>query len=782
MYSYEWDVETGGLLITNSPLSFSKEPRPVYYKELDILGFDKYWNYEKDDSRPYMWAESSNYFYRGRKVAKTKGGSLYTAPEIEILEDPEPNGGMLKFVDINLMNEKNRTIMEGLVQETIKKVYNTYVQYKNKVDVFYVAFSGGKDSVVALDIVSRALPHNEFKVLFGNTDMEFPTTLRLANEIKTKCENESITFIEAKSNYSAINSWKLFGPPARRLRWCCSVHKTVPVINKLCELYSLDRIRSMMITGVRGDESPSRSNYDEIGLGKKLVGQYSFHPILEWSSAEVYMYIYLNNLSLNEAYKYGFNRVGCIMCPNSSEKHEFMKKKCFPDIVDTFCELITENSSKDLSGNNKKEFMETGGWKTRFSGRELKFSEDERYCYKENKNHYIFEVRKLKDDWRTWYKTIGELVEESDDYFSLEYKGIYRRCRLEKGKDISRFYIENTGKNKNSIEFLTLFKSILIKTQYCIQCMTCVAECPNRNIEMKDGKVYISDNCNKCHSCLKIQNGCLYYNSIMGSKDVKNLKGITRYLSVGIEMKWIFNYFDDPYFEPGNRKTDVMFVFLKDAGILDKKKIFTKFGNTIKTIGLDNTTSWALMLCNLAYTPAFKWYIKTIPFAEDYIKERLEYDMNHTGTKSDKKIENDFWNGFKTIFDTNEYFQEIGIGVPRLDNNETSTGEIKSKMNCINRYTWFDPNPVVILFSLYKFAEACNDFYQFTLTRLMNKDIDSDGVSPVEIFGLQRTDMEKILKGLSVNYPEFINASFNLDLDNINLSSDKTSEDVLDLF
>lgn len=232
MYSYEWDVETGGLLITNSPLSFSKEPRPVYYKELDILGFDKYWNYEKDDSRPYMWAESSNYFYRGRKVAKTKGGSLYTAPEIEILEDPEPNGGMLKFVDINLMNEKNRTIMEGLVQETIKKVYNTYVQYKNKVDVFYVAFSGGKDSVVALDIVSRALPHNEFKVLFGNTDMEFPTTLRLANEIKTKCENESITFIEAKSNYSAINSWKLFGPPARRLRWCCSVHKTVPVINK----------------------------------------------------------------------------------------------------------------------------------------------------------------------------------------------------------------------------------------------------------------------------------------------------------------------------------------------------------------------------------------------------------------------------------------------------------------------------------------------------------------------------------------------------------------------
>ena len=78
MYSYTWDAETGGLLLNSSPLSFSKEPRPVYYKELDILGFDRYWNYAKNDSYPYMWAEANNYFYRGRQVAKTKGGSLYT--------------------------------------------------------------------------------------------------------------------------------------------------------------------------------------------------------------------------------------------------------------------------------------------------------------------------------------------------------------------------------------------------------------------------------------------------------------------------------------------------------------------------------------------------------------------------------------------------------------------------------------------------------------------------------------------------------------------------------
>lgn len=64
----------------------------------------------------------------------------------------------------------------------------------------------------------------------------------------------------------------------------------------------------------------------------------------------------------------------------------------------------------------------------------------------------------------------------------------------------------------------------------------------------------------------------------------------------------------------------------------------------------------------------------------------------------------------------------------------------------------------------------------------MNHTIDGDGVSPSEIFGLEREEMEKVLHGLSINYPDFITASFTLDLDNITLRSEKTSKDVLDLF
>lgn len=776
MYSYDWDEETGGLLLNSAQQKMSKEPRPVYYKELDILGFDKYWNYAKDDSAPYMWAEANNYWYHGRKVASVKGGTLYTAPELVLHEEPEPDGKPLIPVNIPLMVAKNHTILEALVQDTIKKVFNIYISYRKKVDIFYVAFSGGKDSVVALDIVQRALPHNEFKVVFGNTDMEFPTTTELVQKLSRKCSDEGIEFLEAASNMTSKESWNIFGPPARKVRWCCTVHKTAPVINMLSDKFANGKLRCVMITGVRGDESVSRSEYDEMSMGKKMAGQYSFHPILEWSSAEIYLYIYSQGLLLNDAYKYGFNRVGCIMCPNSSEKHEYIKRQCFPELVDEYCERITQNSAKDLSGDNAKIFLETGGWKSRLSGRELKFSEEDRFQLNETPAYLKFTVNKLTPVWKTWYKTMG-IIEENSGEIMLEYNGVWRKCRESEDKNGGLIEIENLGNSKNSIEFIFLFKSVLAKSQYCIFCKTCVAECPHRNISMSDGKITISDKCIKCHECLKILSGCLYYNSIRGSKAMKSLKGINKYLSVGVDAEWINSFIDDNSFEPGNRKTDVMYGFMTDAGIVAKRKL-TSFGELITRMGTSDANSWALMLCNLAYTPAFQWYIKNIPFNETYYERQLDIDM---GEDTTKKAKSEFWNGFKTILDTNEAFKEIGLGIPDITVKQTTAGEKKS-MNSLVRQPWQDPDPRVILYSLYKFAEACGDYYHFTLRRLLDHDVDSAGISPTQIFGTDSDSMQQILIGLSINYPEFINASFTLDLDKIDLVNTKSSSDVLELF
>lgn len=776
MYQYVWDEETGGIRLTTEQSRFSKEPRPVYASELTILGFDKYWSYPKDDHAPLMWAEANNYIYKGRTVAKTKGGALYTPPEIVLLEDPKPSGKLLQFVDIEKMVAKNVTIMEMLKQETIQKIYNTYVLFKNRIDLFYVAFSGGKDSIVVLDLVQKALPHNEFKVMFGNTDMEFPTTITLAKKIKKYCEEKEIDFYEAKADFSAVDSWNWFGPPARKVRWCCTVHKTAPVINKICEVYGIDNLRAMMITGVRGDESAARSDYDEISFGKKLSGQYSYHPLLDWSSAEIYMHIFSEHLLINEAYKYGFNRVGCIMCPNSSEKHEYIKRRFFQEEVDKFCNIIVNTSSKDLSEGNASKFLETGGWKTRLSGRELKFSEEERFQFEERKDFLVFTVKKLKNDWIEWYKTVGQL-DNNNPHFILEYEGVWRKCELTVDGDISTLIIQNNGRTKNSIEFIYLFKSVLAKSQYCIRCMTCVAECPHRNISMKDGNINISDKCVRCHECLKILSGCLYYNSVRGSRDMKNVKGINRYLSVGVDATWVRNFLEDQSYEPGNRKTDTMFSFLDDAGITKKRSI-TPFGKKVIEFGINQEFTWAILLCNLAYAAPFRWYVENIPFEIIYESAQLDLDMEEAA----KKARGEFWNSFKVILSSNPILQQIGFGQPHITEKVNKNGDIKKTMNSLRRIPWKNPDARVILYSLYKFAEHCGGYYQFTLSTLLDDTIERDGVSPTQIFGLDREIMIPILNGLSVNYPEFISASFSLGLDTISLREEKTSEDVLTIF
>lgn len=116
--------------MTTEVSKFSKEPRPVYYKELDVLGFDRYWNYPKDEHAPLLWAEANNYIYKGRTVARTKGGSLYTAPELIPLEDPEPDGKSLQFVDVD------RTYTEDFFVEVSEEIHQLFIDFKHQEDAF----------------------------------------------------------------------------------------------------------------------------------------------------------------------------------------------------------------------------------------------------------------------------------------------------------------------------------------------------------------------------------------------------------------------------------------------------------------------------------------------------------------------------------------------------------------------------------------------------------------------------------------------------------------------
>lgn len=771
MYSYEWDASTGGYILNPKPLTFSKEPRPVYYKELDILGFDEYWTYDKNDSYPYMWAEANNYYYRGRLVAKTKGGSLYAKPEIIIIEAPEPEGYSLRFVDIPAMVEKNRGILEQLSQETIKKIYNSFIKYKKKVDVFYVAYSGGKDSEVTLDLVQRALPHNFFKVLFGDTGMEFPDTYQAVEDTKVFCALNDIEFITAKSHFTPDYSWSQFGPPATVNRWCCSVHKTSPQIIALRNTLNRTDFTGMAFIGVRASESLSRNDYDDISLGKKHKGQYSFNPILEWNSAELYAYIFLRDLKLNETYKKGNRRAGCLVCPRAAERNEYMAKVCYPQEFNKLMDKISEMYAHNFNSESKlDEFMRNGGWKARKNGRDLSikigYSEES-----DNQFSYI-SVNSPRTDWKEWIKTIGVLKNESSPYL-IEFKGnVYQFEVIENDDNFTVKYDKSLA--RKSPLFTKLLKSVFRKSACCIGCKECEADCHNGTLRMEDGKIKIGENCIHCAQCHKTDKGCLLYHSLelpTGGIKMGKTQSLNCFSHHAPKMDWIQQYFTYKNdFKDNNTLGSQMFNFfkrfLRDADLLNKDG-FTRFASVVDDIGIDNDLAWALMLANISYNIQIAWFIKNVPFNDTLSREYICSMLVDSG--ADEKWVNDVWGSFVRFLDLP--FSRVGLGEMIKENK---------KAVAIYRTVWQTPDERVILYSLYKFADACGNYKQFTLTRLLDHEVESAGISPTQIFGLDRDAMEKILNALTFNYPDLIEARFTLGLDNITLKSEKTAAEILD--
>jgi len=752
-----------------------------------------------------MWAEANNYYYRGRLVAKTKGGSLYTPPELVLIEDPEPEGYPLRFVDIPAMVDKNRQLMEQLVQETIKKIYNTFIEYQDKVDVFYVAFSGGKDSVVALDLVQRALPHNCFKVLFGDTGMEFPDTYETVEKIKQICAEEKIEFLQAKSKLKPENTWQIFGPPAVTIRWCCSVHKTTPQIMQLREVLQKPDFTGMAFTGVRGDESLSRSEYDAISYGGKHSGQYSCHPILEWNTAELFLYIYENGLTFNNAYKKGNTRAGCLVCPMSQGKHDYMKYKNYPDDTDLFINKIITTSGKNFSKENYDRFVEQGYWRTRKSGRELSFGHD-KHVFEIVKGQNVITVQKKNEYWKEWAKTIGQVTSLGDGEFSIAYEGksyAIRTISTQEGGE--QFTFPNIENSKSDIKFLSLFKSVIIKSVYCVNCGYCAAECKSGCIDMANG-VHISNQCKHCFNCHDIYSHCLRYNSIKNRIGAKVMTGLDRYYSFGIKENWLRVYFDyegtssfwksDGDGEVPNKKKDAFLNFVKDAGLVDEDKSLkgkeykyikykpNKFAEKMFSLGVDDESMWAYLMCNLVYaedSEEFRWFIKNIPFSEtstpESIKLRLDEVMENDKSGLGKR---NICDALKSFLIKTPFGKQLGLGsVIDYEEKVSSNGRETITLNYFVRGSWKNPDEKVILYALYKFAEACGNYRQFTLTRLLDTSVESAGISPTQIFGLNRETMEKILNGLTFNYPDLIEARFTLGLDNITLKSDKTANEIL---
>lgn len=761
MYSYTFDPKTGGITLNSTPTNFSKEPRPVYATEMDILGFDKYWNYDKQDDAPYMWAESNIYWYRGVQIAKTKGGNLYAAPELQPSRDEngsipfdKADGTKLEPMDIEAMCAANRDLLTVIEDSTAKKIIKEYEKFKDKLDIFHVAFSGGKDSAVLLDLVKKALPKGSFVVIFGDTGMEFPDTYEVVEVTRRQCKDDGIPFYVARSCFDPKESWELLGPPSRTLRWCCSVHKSAPQTLKMREITGKEDYIGLDFVGVRKHESLARSTYEYENYGKKQKGQHSFNPLLEWTSAEIWLYIYSHKLFINKAYRKGNSRAGCLLCPMSSGYSDFIRRYNYTNDIDSFINIIKQKNNWDSHSEAElHSYVTSGGWDNRRSGRGIAGNS---LKYKENNTNGVITIELINpnSDWREWIKT----ADTSLIPLSVE--------ETEKGTKFA--LLEKDIKSHPSVG--KIIRQSLKKAAYCVGCRVCETNCKGGHIHFENGKVRISD-CTQCHECHDIPAGCHAYNSLKIPQGERKMKTINCFDDHAPKRDWLVSYFklQNDFFTEHTLGPN-MFThfkrFLRDAELIDGNKC-TDFSALICDIGWESETALALMLVNLAHNNAqFEWYITQMDIGISYesklLKERLLAD------DIKEKAASSIIKSFKRIVGT-QFGTVLNFGYVTDDN-----GMVRTKCSISDNR--------VVLYALYKFAEKCNLDKEFNVSYLYDESVERDGISPVRIFGLhEEEELKSILLGLSSAYPEFINATFTNDLRTITLR-EKTTNDVLNLF
>jgi phosphoadenosine phosphosulfate reductase len=169
-----------------------------------------------------------------------------------------------------------------------------------------VAFSGGKDSIVVLDLVRKAGVLHDAHMNMTSID-----PAELVRFVKKY-------YPDVKRHAPELSMWKLIehkmSPPTRKVRYCCDILKEHGGEGRFT------------ITGVRWAESPKRAARKMVETCYRLPGKTFLRPIIDWSDEDVWEYIRSNNLPYPSLYDEGFKRIGCIGCPMSSNRKKEFKR------------------------------------------------------------------------------------------------------------------------------------------------------------------------------------------------------------------------------------------------------------------------------------------------------------------------------------------------------------------------------------------------------------------------------------------------------------------------
>ena len=231
---------------------------------------------------------------------------------------------------------------------------------------YYLAFSGGKDSVVCKALLE--LGGCKYDATYRVTSVDPPELVRFIKkqhpDVKREVPRYSDTIRDEKLRGKPITMWNLIPkekyPPTRTSRYCCKNLKESGgdgriTVTGVRWAESLNRQRNSGVLGVHstGEDSEAlietgnfikhksggviltNDNDDSRRLVESCYKRHktNLNPIIDWSDKDVWDFIRAHEIPYCSLYDEGETRLGCIGCPmaNKGREKQFIRWPKYKD-------------------------------------------------------------------------------------------------------------------------------------------------------------------------------------------------------------------------------------------------------------------------------------------------------------------------------------------------------------------------------------------------------------------------------------------------------------------
>lgn len=216
----------------------------------------------------------------------------------------------------------------------VDEIIATLGRLKEEGNALFVTSSFQTHSIPLLHITAQS--GLDIPVYSLNTGFLFPETLAFRDQV---AERLGITITDVFSETpkhqqrdAAGNFFFTSNPD-----YCCHLNKVQPTA-RLLDRYDY------WINGVRADQNANRKNMKV--FQKSGQGATRFHPMLDWSSKDIYDYIRKHNLPKHPLDASGYQSIGCVPCTRKSNLDDPREARWF-GMNKTECGLHTDLVEKE---------------------------------------------------------------------------------------------------------------------------------------------------------------------------------------------------------------------------------------------------------------------------------------------------------------------------------------------------------------------------------------------------------------------------------------------------